>query len=74
MTQPLGALDLPFNIIGEAVQSLGSVLVDRGHDAKLVKHALTEHFDETDFWQEVLGPAVNRLAEYLDLEHYPDET
>lgn len=64
-----GALGLSLSDVGEVVQSLGSVLVDRGFDRADVERRLTaETFDEGLWWEAVGGPLVDGLAEVLGFE------
>lgn len=78
MAEEVGSLGLPFTEIGDAVQSLASVLVDRGHDKDRVIHQLIDGrnhawFNEPEFWEQVLGPATDELARWLDLPPFPEE-
>lgn len=73
-----GAMGLPHTLVGSAVQELCTVLEDRGWPHDQIVHQLrdgVEHgwFDEGTFWEDVLGPAVDRLAEHLDLTAFPEE-
>jgi hypothetical protein len=76
VTTETGELGISFNEVGSVVQSLARVLVDRGWDEEDIAERLTRaenpYFDETGFWEEVLGPAVDRLAEWLDLTGDPE--
>jgi hypothetical protein len=76
MADITGRLCIPLLTIGEAVQSLGSVLVDRGHDEDDVIDRLispAHGFDEAMFWEAVLGPAADQLAEALGLTPFPED-
>jgi hypothetical protein len=77
-TAETGALGLRFSEVGETVQSLLSVLVDRGHPEGLVVASLREaiaagRFREDGWWEDRLLPIVDELADELELERYPDE-
>ncbi len=63
----IGPFGLPFNDVGEVVQSLLTVLTDRGYTRESIVHALSD-FNEGEFWDEVLGPAADRLAYLLALD------
>jgi hypothetical protein len=72
-----GALGIPLLEVGGAVQEMASVLIDRDHPEDQVIHQLRDGikhgwFHEDEFWDQVLGPAVDKLAEWLDLPPYPE--
>lgn len=71
---PTGAMGLPFVQIGEVVQSLAAVIVDREVYSKdIVRDALLHNgFDEGLFWEEVGGAAVDRLTEMIELDPQGD--
>lgn len=62
-----GALGLPYGLCGAVLQEVADALIDRGHDRDEVIESLTSDID-SEFWDEVGGPAVDWLEERLDLE------
>jgi hypothetical protein len=59
-----GALGLPFTVVGEVVQSLGTVIVDRERPnitkEDVIGYLTSEKFEETELW-DTLGKIVDGL-------------
>lgn len=69
----LGPIGLPYVAVGQVVQAMATILVDRGHDEKqVIDRLLSKNFDEDDLWMDVVGPAIDDLAEALGLPPYPE--
>jgi hypothetical protein len=69
LPERVGALDLPFNEVGEIVQALGAALVDRGYSREQMVAALAD-WDESSFWG-AAGPGALIDALEVDLDLQP---
>lgn len=70
----LGPIGLPYRAVGQVVQAMATVLVDRGFDQKdVVERLLGDDFDEGCIWDSSVGPAIDDLAEMLGLPAYPED-